>query len=78
MAIDKSLYAAPVGLEAMAMEGAPPALEIEIEDPEAVRIGMDGMEIELTPGAGAEGDGGFDDNLAEVMEERELEALASE
>ena len=33
--IDKALYGAPMGLDALTME---PELEIEIEDPEAVRI----------------------------------------
>ena len=47
MAIDKSLYEAPQGLGVLPPE---PDLSIEIEDPEAVRIGIDGMEIELEPG----------------------------
>ena len=38
MAIDKSLYSAPEGIEALAVEEAP--IEIEIEDPEAVRINI--------------------------------------
>ena len=46
MAVDKSLYAAPVGLEEAAMG---PDIEIEIEDPEEVSIGLDGIEIQLTP-----------------------------
>ena len=41
MAIEKALYAAPQGLEELAQ--AQPDLEIEIEDPEAVRIGIDGQ-----------------------------------
>jgi hypothetical protein len=35
MSIEKGLYAAPLGLDQAEME---PDLEIEIEDPEAVRI----------------------------------------
>ena len=46
MAIDKSLYEAPQGLGALAESD----IQIEIEDPEAVRIGMDGMEIEIEAG----------------------------
>ena len=38
MAIEKGLYAAPEGLEALA--AAEPDIEIEIEDPEAVHIGV--------------------------------------
>ena len=45
MAIDKGLYAAPLGLADAAV--AEPDLEIEIEDPESVKIGMDGVEIEI-------------------------------
>ena len=45
MAIDKGLYQAPLGIaeEAEMLEG--PELEIEIEDPEAIRVGIDGMPI---------------------------------
>ena len=47
MAIDKALYQAPEGIEVLA--AAEPELEIEIEDPESVTIGMDGLEIEIEP-----------------------------
>jgi hypothetical protein len=53
-----------------------PAIEIEIEDPEAVKIGIDGVEIDLmqeTPTADE-----FDANLAEFMDEGELQSLANE
>lgn len=70
--IDKNIYAAPQGLEE---DPTASAIEIEIEDPEAVRIGIDGMEIELTPGAKTEED--FNANLAEFMDEGELDSLAS-
>ena len=53
-----------------------PALEIEIEDPEAVHIGIDGMEIDLEPQAPTAED--FDANLAEYMDEREMQSLSSE
>ena len=39
--IDPALYPAPMGLDALAAEEAPQAIEIEIEDPESVRIGID-------------------------------------
>jgi len=73
MAIDKSLYEAPMGLDALSSE---PALEISIEDPESVTIGMDGALIELMkeePRAEQ-----FDANLADFMSEGDLQALASE
>jgi hypothetical protein len=53
-----------------------PALEIEIEDPESVKIGIDGVEIELMPEP--ETADTFDANLAEYMDEGELQTLASE
>ena len=43
MAIEKGLYAAPQGIDELAEQQAP--LEIEIEDPEAVHVGIDGEEI---------------------------------
>jgi hypothetical protein len=63
MNIDKALYQAPIGM-------ASPDIEIEIEDPESVKIG--GMEIEIEPG------GEFDCNLAEEMDEGQLSTLAGE
>jgi hypothetical protein len=69
MAIDKALGQAPMGLDLEEMVDEP-ALEIEIEDPEAVRIGIDGqpiLEIEKE-----EIDDDFNANLAEDMDEGEL------
>jgi hypothetical protein len=72
MAIDKALYQAPMSMDEQ-VEGKPD-LEIEIEDPESVKIGVDGMEIELQPGKEVSDE--FNANLAEDMEEGELEELA--
>jgi hypothetical protein len=73
--IDKGLYAAPLGIEDEDLT-APP-LEIEIEDPESVTIGMGDIEIELSPDT--EGtDEEFDANLAEFMDESALDSLGSE
>jgi hypothetical protein len=74
MAIDKSLYSAPEGLEALAVEETP--IEIEIEDPERVSVGIGGVEIELTPEEPTEET--FDANLAEFMQEAELQKIASD
>ncbi len=59
MAVDKSINQAPLGLDATLAAGAVPGvnttdeyapdLEIEIEDPEEVKIRMDGLEIEIEP-----------------------------
>jgi len=59
-----------------ALMGDEPAIEIEIENPDAVTVGMGGLEITLEPdGETAEE---FDSNLAEFMDENELQSLASE
>jgi hypothetical protein len=77
MAIEKSLYAAPQGLEEIAgMNQATPDIEIEIEDPEAVRIGIDGMEIEIEPDKESEDE--FNANLAEYISDDVLQSLAEE
>jgi hypothetical protein len=73
--MDKGLYAAPLGLEEEM--GMAPPLEIEIEDPESVRIGMGDIEIELTPDA-EEGDEEFDANLADFMDDSALDSLGGE
>ena len=73
MAIEKSLYEAPQGLAAVAPEEP---LEIEIENPESVTIGMDGMELEITPEE--EGPDDFDANLAEYIPQRYLDTLVGD
>jgi len=77
MAIEKSLYAAPQGLEALdQMNKDEPTLEIEIEDPESVTIGLDGEPILTFTAEEAEED--FSKNLAEDMDDSELQSIASE
>ena len=77
MAIDKALNRAPLGLGGMdAGVMDEPVLEIEIEDPESVTIGMGDMEIEIEPGKETSDD--FNANLAEFIDEDELESLAGE
>ena len=82
MVVDKALNQAPLGLDASLAAGAVPGvntvepdIEIEIEDPEAVRIGMDGLEIELEP---EEEDEGFNSNLADELDEGQLAQLAGD
>jgi len=71
--IDKGLYAAPMGIEEEEIE----PIEIEIEDPESVTIGMGDIEIALTPDR--EGtDEDFDANLADFMDESTLGTLGKE
>jgi len=70
--IDKGLYAAPLGLE----DFPEPDLEIEIEDPESVTLDMGDIEIQLRPEK--ETDEEFDANLAEFMDDSELQSLGEE
>ena len=72
--MDKGLYAAPTGIDFMEDQ---PALEIEIQNPEMVTLADGSVEITLVP-EDAESEGAFDENLAEVLEEGELNNLASE
>ena len=72
--IDKTLYQAPLGLDALATET--PDIEIEIVDPESVIIGLDGVEIEITPGDDTEE--AFDSNLVEFLEESAIESVVDE
>lgn len=74
--MDKGLYAAPMGLDQMDMEGQAPEIEIEIEDPEEVNIGIGGLEISLTPEK--ETADTFDANLAEYMDDSALKLLGSD
>lgn len=59
-----------------ALMGAAPAIEIEIENPDSVTVGIDGLEVTLEPEAQTADD--FDANLAEFMDESALQSLASE
>ena len=82
MAIEKSVYAAPRGIMEDEMDyenipgNAPQAVEIEIEDPEAVTIRADGVEIEIEPEE--EGPEDFNANLADYITESDLQSLSSE
>jgi hypothetical protein len=71
-----SLSQAPLGLSAE--KDAPddtPAIEIMIENPDDVVIGIDGLAIDLMP---EDDEPEFDANLAEFMDEGELEKLGSD
>ena len=75
MAIDKALNQAPLGLQEGVLSDGP-EIEIEIEDPEAVRIGVDGMPlVEFEKGEEAED---FNANLADEMDEGQLTELAGD
>ena len=76
MAIEKGLYQAPLGMEQLAMEEEP--IEIEIEDPESVEIGIDGETLLRIEKGDEEDEDEFSKNLAEDMSESHLQSLASD
>jgi hypothetical protein len=75
-----SLSQAPMGLGAMTPEPQDyeegPGVEIMIENPEGVQIGMDGLQIDLMPDE--TGGETFDANLADFMSESDLQTLGSD
>ena len=71
--MDKALYGAPQGIDQLGVEEEP--IEIEIEDPESVRIDMGDTEIEIEK---SEEDDEFSKNLAEDIPEDVLASLASD
>ena len=76
MAIEKSLYETPKGIDQIETEDGAEnePIEIEIEDPEAVRIKAGGVEISIEEGEEED----FDRNIAEDMKDSELTKLSSE
>jgi hypothetical protein len=70
---DKSLYQAPLGIDAMGESEEP--IEIEIVDPEEVNIHADGLDISI--GKGDETDD-FGANLAEEMDESAISSMAGD
>ena len=85
MAIEKGLYSAPEGLDKELQEGLEGVegmdtteLEIEIIDPEAVTLSDGSMEITLIPDLNESDLMGFDGNLAEALDDGDLQELSSE
>lgn len=92
MAVDKSLYGGPKGLADMdgnepeidilaaveAGEDDGSLLEIEITDPEMVTLADGSVEITLIPDAEGDSLAAFGDNLAEFMDEGDLQILGSD
>lgn len=76
MAIEKSLYETPKGIDQIETEDGAEnePIEIEIEDPEAVRIKAGGVEISIEEDEKED----FDRNIAEDMKDSELTKLSSE
>jgi len=77
MAVEKSLYQAPTGVEEEIKDQlGEPDLEIEIEDPEKVTVRAGDMELVIDPDAEAEED--FYKNIAEDLTGDELEFLGTD
>ena len=76
MAVDKGLYAAPLGIEQESETGA--SLEIEIVDPEMVTLDDGSVEITIIPDADIGDMMQFGDNIAEFLEDNELNKISSE
>jgi len=72
--IDKALYSDPS--LPLGDFDAEPAIEIEIEDPEGVSIGIDGLEIDLTPIS--QGSDDFTANLADELDEGALNTIGGD
>lgn len=77
MAIEKGLYAAPLGLEEAEVEDDAAEFEIDIVNPDMVTMSDGSVEITLVPGEDV-GPTEFDANLAEVLDESELTRISSE
>ena len=78
MAIEKSVYAAPEGMEGELMTEESSSLEIEIVDPEMVTLDDGSVEITLIPDAKVTDIMDFDANLAEFLEENTLNSLSQD
>jgi len=78
MAIERSVYQAPEGLEDEMMEGS--EMDITIVDPEMVTLDDGSVEITLMPEFGLEDtmSAPFDANLAEYLGDRELSLLSND
>jgi len=71
--MDKAFYQAPQGLDQLSEQEEP--IEIEIEDPEAVRISTEDFTLEMVK---EEDEDEFEKNLAEEMSEGELATIAGD
>jgi len=76
MSIVSSIAQAPLGMDfSDIVQDDTPAVEIMIENPDDVVIGIDGVEIDLMP---EKEEVDFNANLAEYMDDGELQSIASE
>ena len=78
MAIDKALYQAPLGIEQLAAEEEPLEIEVEIEDPEAVELAINGETIMRMEEGEDEDEEDFAANLAENLDDRVLTEIVGD
>ena len=72
--MEKGLYAAPLGIDDQEEE----ALEIDIVNPDMVTLSDGSVEITLIPEKESEEESEFNENIAEILDDGELQSLASE
>jgi hypothetical protein len=78
MAMEKGLYAAPQGIDALS-EDQTPEIELEIVNPDMVRLDDGSVEITIIPNKkGDDEDVPFSANLAEHIDDRELAMLVGD
>lgn len=73
--IDKALTPNP---DDQNLDNIQPDIEIEITNPDDVKVGIDGVEIDLMPEDDTEGGESFDENLADYMDDSALQSIASD
>jgi hypothetical protein len=80
MAMEKGLYAAPQGIDAIGAGDQEPELELEIVNPDMVRLDDGSVEITIIPNKNQDELDGvpFDANLAEHISDSELGSLVSD
>ena len=78
MAIEKSVYAAPEGLDDELLTEESVGLEIEVVNPEMVTLDDGSVEITIVPDVEILDAGDFHTNLAEVLDEGALNELSQE
>ena len=78
MAVEKSVYQAPVGIDEGQGAVASEELEIEIVNPDSVTLDDGSMEITIIPDADVGDVTSFDANLAEALDDSTLDYVADE
>jgi len=78
MAVEKAMYGAPMGLDEEMEDVEPVEVEIAVEDPESVEFGIDGETLFRIEAADEGDEIAHDANLAEHIDEQQLNIIADE